>query len=156
MIMTKALFKRMVDLFATTVGTPLWDTGETWYMSALTAPYTPGPDFEDLLPGDFLPDAVDSHYVTTLPSTFVVGYVPGTNTVRVQAFGDTVGDAQVLVADVTTIGKTIYGYYIYGGAGIETSWAATQPLEVPLGPLAAGDLLEFPPVRFDFNPALQY
>jgi len=153
-IMTKALFKRMCDLFATNVGTPLWDTGEPWYLGVLTAPYTPGPDFEDLDPGMQPGDILSLHMSIPLPTAFLCGYLPGTNTVRVAATGDTPGDS-IRLAQGDAAGFTIYGYYAYYSSDLDISWAATVPLDIPIGPLLEGDILYMPPIEFTFDPAMQ-
>jgi hypothetical protein len=154
MILTKATFKRMCDLFAVTIAVPLWDDGEPWYLGVLTAPYTPGPDFEDIPPGGQPGDILSLHYASSLPTTFICGYLANTNTVRVAAVGDDIGDS-IRLAQGDAAGFTIYGYYLYYSSFLDVSWAATIPLETPIGPLLENDFIHLPPIEFTFNPEMQ-
>jgi hypothetical protein len=150
------MFKHMVDLFATNDAVPLWDSGEPWYIGLLTQPYTPGPDFWNLGAGEFGPDESDAHFVVTLPAGFEVGYVPGTNRLRVKAPPDDAATINAIVNTAGTIGQTVYGFYLYYAAVLDESWAATAPLDVPQGPLVADEMIEFPQVEFTFDPVFQF
>lgn len=155
MKMSKALFKRMVDLFVAPAADPIWNDGEPWYCAGLIAPYTPGPDFEDLLPGEYMPPATGNGYSTSLPAAFIIGYEPGTENLTCSAVADDPKDNEWPVTDAALVGLTVYGYYVYYSNVLDESWAATVPLATPIGPLSLGDIIRYPPIQFTFNPDLQ-
>jgi len=151
--MTKFLFDRMCELFASSDATPLWDPGEPWYINGLIQPFTPGLDATELPPGTAGPDLGGSHLSFVMSESRLMWDPVSGNPIVLFGPGD---DDQWIkpVNGNDNLPFTLYGFYLYFSSEFDESYGA-QLLPEPIEFTELDQAIVIPPPTFEFHPDKQ-